>query len=285
MNFEIFHNLVQQALAEDIGGGDLTTTVLIAPDERARAVLVARQRLVVAGLPLAEMTFKELDPELSCQLSVEEGETVAKGTVLMSVEGRARPILTGERTALNFLQHLCGIATYTKRFVHKLKGRKTVVLDTRKTIPGLRKLQKYAVLMGGGENHRFGLYDSILIKDNHLALVAGSGPGKIQRAIRMSRSALPHKEIEIEVETTEELREALEAGADAVLLDNFSPEELTNAVELTRGRTRLEASGGINLRSISTVAASKVESISLGCLTHSAPAADIALELELDHSL
>jgi nicotinate-nucleotide pyrophosphorylase (carboxylating) len=280
MDFSVFHNLVQQALSEDIGAGDITTIALIPEDERARAVIVARQKLSVAGLPLAEMVFNVLDPEIKCHIEVDEGDLVEEGTILMRVEGRARTILTGERTALNFIQHLCGIATHTSRFVEKVATGKTIILDTRKTIPGFRKLQKYAVLMGGGENHRFGLYDSILIKDNHLELVAGKGPGKIKRAVRMSRDAFPQKAVEIEVETADELSEALEAGAEAVLLDNFSPEELAQAVRLGGEQTRLEASGGINLETISTMAATGIETISLGCLTHSAPAADIALDLE-----
>jgi nicotinate-nucleotide pyrophosphorylase (carboxylating) len=280
MNFEGFHNLVQQALSEDIGAGDITTIALIPEDERARAVIVARQRLAVAGLPLAEMVFTALDSEINCQIEAGEGDMVEEGTILMKIEGRARTILTGERTALNFIQHLCGIATHTARFVDRVADGKTIILDTRKTIPGFRKLQKYAVLMGGGENHRFGLYDSILIKDNHLTLVAGKGPGKIKRAIMMSRDAFPQKPVEIEVETIDELSEALEAGAETVLLDNFSPEELAQAVQLGGEQTRLEASGGINLETIAAMASTGIETISLGCLTHSAPAADIALELE-----
>jgi nicotinate-nucleotide pyrophosphorylase (carboxylating) len=280
MNFEGFHNLVQLALSEDIGAGDITTIALIPEDERARAVIVARQRLAVAGLPLAEMVFTALDSEIDCHIEAAEGDMVDEGTVLMRLDGRARTILTGERTALNFIQHLCGIATHTSRFVDKVANGKTIILDTRKTIPGFRKLQKYAVLMGGGENHRFGLYDSILIKDNHLTLVAGKGPGKIKRAIMMSRDAFPQKPVEIEVETIEELSEALEAGAETVLLDNFSPEELAQAVRLGGEQTRLEASGGINLETIAAMASTGIETISLGCLTHSAPAADIALELE-----
>ncbi|HDL64725.1 MAG TPA: carboxylating nicotinate-nucleotide diphosphorylase [Proteobacteria bacterium] len=280
MDFSVFNNLVQQALSEDVGAGDITTIALIPEEERARAVIVARQRLAVAGLPLAEMVFTALDSEIDCHIEVDEGDMVEEGTILMRIEGRARTILTGERTALNFIQHLCGIATHTSRFVEKVENGKTIILDTRKTIPGYRKLQKYAVLMGGGENHRFGLYDSILIKDNHLTLVAGKGPGKIKRAIKMSRDAFPRKPVEIEVETIDELSEALEAGAETVLLDNFSPEELAQAVKVGGEQARLEASGGINLETIEAMSSTGIETISLGCLTHSAPAADIALELE-----
>ncbi len=280
MDFSVFNNLVQQALSEDVGAGDITTIALIPEEERAEAIIVARQRLAVAGLPLAEMVFTALDPEINCDIEAREGDLVEEGTILMRISGRARTILTGERTALNFIQHLCGIATHTARFVDKIESGKTIILDTRKTIPGYRKLQKYAVLMGGGENHRFGLYDSILIKDNHLALVAGKGPGRIKRAVLMSREAYPEKAVEIEVESIDELNEALDAGAEAVLLDNFSSEELAQAVRIGGDKTRLEASGGINLETISAMASTGIETISLGCLTHSAPAADIALDLK-----
>lgn len=279
MDFEIYRGLIQQALAEDIGSGDITTEALVPEGERGKARITARQRLVTAGLPLAKMVFGELDPDLSVEIAAGEGETVEAGTALIHLEGKIRPILAGERTALNILQHLCGVATETARFLERIRPGRTKVLDTRKTIPGLRRLQKYAVRMGGGENHRFGLYDAILIKDNHLAVVAAAGEGKIVRAIRLARAACPEKPVEVEVETVEELEEALAAGAEAVLLDNFPPAELEEAVRRGRGRARLEASGGIDRGTIGAVAATGVESISLGCLTHSAPAADIALEL------
>ncbi len=281
MDFETYRGLIQQVLAEDIGAGDITTEALIPEGTRGKALIVARQNLVTAGLPLARMVFGELDSGLNVEISVGEGEMVEAGIPLLKLEGRVRPILTGERTALNILQHLCGIATETARFLERSRPARARILDTRKTIPGLRRLQKYAVRMGGGENHRFGLYDAILIKDNHLALVAGAGEGKITRAIRLAREAQPGKTVEIEVETLEELEEALEAGADTVMLDNFSPSELEEAVKRGKGRARLEASGGIDLESIAEVAASGVENISLGCLTHSAPAADIALDLQV----
>lgn len=280
MDFEPFRNLIQQALAEDLGAGDISTEGLVSPEEQARASIIAREKIVVAGLPIAGMVFKELAPEISCWLLIPEGETAQKGTVLMELEGSARAILSGERTALNFLQHLCGIATFSDRFLRKVKDRKISILDTRKTIPGLRKLQKYAVRMGGGENNRFGLYDAILIKDNHLKIAARKGGGKIQRAINICRKLNPGRAIEVEVENLDELEEALQAEADTVLLDNFSPEELTAAVEVNRGRAVLEASGGINLSTIAAVAGSGVDRVSLGCLTHSAPAADISLEIK-----
>ncbi len=279
MDFETYRGLIQQVLAEDIGAGDITTEALVPEEERGKAEICARQKLVTAGLPLARMVFRELDPALEVEIAAGEGETVEAGTVLLRLEGKLRPILAGERTALNILQHLCGVATETARFVERVRPAKTRILDTRKTLPGLRRLEKYAVLMGGGENHRFGLYDAILIKDNHLAVVAGAGEGKIARAIRLARAARPGLPVEIEVETVEEMEEALDAGAEAILLDNFPPAELEEAVRRGRGKTRLEASGGIDLGTISDVAATGVESVSLGCLTHSAPAADIALEL------
>jgi nicotinate-nucleotide pyrophosphorylase (carboxylating) len=281
MDFETYRGLIQQVLAEDIGAGDITTEALVPEEERGSARIVTRQKLVTAGLPLAKMVFAELDPALAVEITAGEGETVEVGTVLLRLEGRIRPILTGERTALNILQHLCGVATETARFVERIHPGRVRILDTRKTIPGLRRLQKYAVKMGGGENHRLGLWDAILIKDNHLAVVAGTGEGKIARAIRRARTAQPGKAVEIEVENVAELEEALAAGAEAVLLDNFPPAELEEAVRRGEGRARLEASGGIDLATIAEVAATGVESVSLGCLTHSAPAADIALDLQI----
>lgn len=282
MDFETYRGLIQQALAEDIGSGDITTEALVPGEERGKARIVARQKLVTAGLPLAKMVFRELDPALSVEIAAGEGATVEAGTDLLRLEGRLRPILTGERTALNILQHLCGIATETARFVERVRPSRARILDTRKTIPGLRRLQKYSVRMGGGENHRLGLYDAILIKDNHLAVLAAAGEGKIARAIRLAREARPGFPVEIEVENVAELEEALAAGVETVLLDNFSPAELKEAVRRGKGRARLEASGGIDLETVAAAAAAGVDCVSLGCLTHSAPAADIALDLLTD---
>lgn len=282
MDFESFRNIVQQALAEDIGAGDITTEALIPPQEKAGARVIAKEELVVAGLPLAGMVFLELDPNFSVVPLVEEGETISPGTVLLKLEGSARAILSGERCALNFLQHLSGIATMTARFVKEIRNKPITILDTRKTIPGLRKLQKYAVFIGGGRNHRYGLYDAILIKDNHLKLVGRYGQGKITRAIALCREKYPRRAIEVEVENLEELEEAVQAGADTVLLDNFSPEQLKEAVETARGKVELEASGGIVLTDLSKIADTGIDSVSLGCLTHSAPAVDISLEIDDD---
>ncbi len=282
MDFETYRGLIQQALAEDIGSGDITTEALVPGEERGKARIVARQKLVTAGLPLAKMVFRELDPALSVEIAAGEGATVEAGTDLLRLEGRLRPILTGERTALNILQHLCGIATETARFVERVSPSRARILDTSKTIPGLRRLQKYSVRMGGGENHRLGLYDAILIKDNHLAVLAAAGEGKIARALRLAREARPGFPVEIEVENVAELEEALAAGVETVLLDNFSPAELKEAVRRGKGRARLEASGGIDLETGAAAAAAGVDCVSLGCLTHSAPAADIALDLLTD---
>ena len=282
MDFEPFRTIVQQALLEDIGAGDITTEALVPPGEQARAFIVAGEELVVAGLPLAEMVFLEAEPGLEIQTLVEEGATVPAGTRLLKVEGTARAILAAERTALNFLQHLSGIATLTARFVAGAGKKPVAVLDTRKTIPGLRKLQKYAVKVGGGENHRFGLYDAFLIKDNHLKILDRQGPGKIRRAIDLCRESSSSQTVEVEVESLEELEEAVAAGADIVLLDNFSPEQLVEAVEMAGGKVQLEASGGIVLADLSRVAAAGIDSVSLGCLTHSAPAVDVSLEIDDD---
>ncbi len=278
MNFEPYRDLVRQALAEDVGAGDITAEALVDPGEQARAAMIAKEDLVAAGLPLAEMVFRELDPDLRCETPVKEGARVAAGEEILRLEGAARAILAGERTALNFVQRLSGIATLTARAVGRA-GVKIAILDTRKTAPLLRGLEKYAVKLGGGTNHRRGLYDAILVKDNHLAVLARRGPGAIRRAVKLCREKLPGREVEIEVKNLAELKEALRTGAEIILLDNFAVEDLERAVGIARGRARLEASGGVDLKNIAAVAATGVDRISVGCLTHSAPAADISLEI------
>lgn len=278
MNFEPYRDLVRQALAEDVGAGDITAEALIDPGEQARAAMIAKEDLVAAGLPLAEMIFRELDPDLRCETPVKEGARVAAGEEILRLEGDARAILTGERTALNFVQRLSGIATLTARAVGRA-GVKIAILDTRKTAPLLRGLEKYAVKLGGGTNHRRGLYDALLVKDNHLAILARRGPGAIRRAVKLCREKLPGREVEIEVKNLAELKEALRTGAEIILLDNFAVEDLERAVGIARGRARLEASGGVDLKNIAAVAATGVDRISVGCLTHSAPAVDISLEI------
>lgn len=278
--WEAVEEAVRRALAEDLPWGDLTTEALIPPEWTARARLVARQAGVVAGLPVAERVFRALDPAVSFRARVAEGARVEPGEVLAEVEGRARALLAGERTALNFLQRLSGIATLTARFVEAVGGTGVRIVDTRKTAPGLRALEKYAVRVGGGHNHRHGLSDGVLIKDNHLALLRRAGIS-LGEAVRRARARVPHTvRVEVEVETLEELEEALQAGADLILLDNMPPDLLREAVRRARGRAVLEASGGIRLETVRAAAEAGVDLISVGALTHSAPALDISLEME-----
>ena len=279
LNKTALQNLCRLALAEDVGSGDATTLAVIPEELEVTAWVVAREPCVCAGLPVAEALFHELDPGLDFAPAVADGARCGAGAVLASVSGRARAVLTGERTALNFLQRLSGIATLTRAYVDALGGSRTRILDTRKTTPGLRMLEKYAVLMGGGQNHRFGLYDRIMIKDNHRELAAGAGPAPIERAVRACREKYPTLEIEVEADTLEEVAAALEAGADYILLDNMSDEEMAEAVRRTNGRARLEASGGITLERLPSLAGLGLDFISVGALTHSASAVDIALDI------
>lgn len=266
--------IVRRALAEDLGdAGDITTDALVPAGAHARGALVAREDCVVAGLPVLAAVFAALDPGVKVASVVDEGGGARAGDVVAEVEGPTRAILAGERTALNFLQRLSGIATLTRRFVDRAPGAE--LRDTRKTTPGLRDLEKYAVRIGGGTNHRMGLYDRVLIKDNHVA-AAGGVRAAVER-IRASRPSLP---VEVECETLEQVREAVEAGADEILLDNMDPRTLREAVRIAAGRARTEASGGVTLETVSEIAASGVDAISAGALTHSAPAIDFSLELE-----
>lgn len=267
--------LIDLALEEDLGPGDVTTQALIPPRQQGEAHIRAKETLVVAGLPVAARVFEKLDPSLNFTPQVEEGQEVAPGTVLALLKGPVAPILTGERVALNFLQKLSGIATFTRKMVAAVAGFPVAIMDTRKTTPGWRVLEKYAVRLGGGHNHRFGLYDGVLIKNNHLAAV-----GSIREAIRRARDQTPHPlKIEVEVTTLAGLEEALTAGADIIMLDNMDEATMRKAVELARGRALLEASGSMTLERLPKVAATGVNFISMGKLTHSAPAVDIHLRL------
>ena len=269
--------LLERALAEDLGGiGDITTAAVIGVGASARGLIMAREHGVVAGLSIAVAVFPMLDSSISIALEVSEGVGVAAGTVLATVEGAAAPILTGERTALNLLGRLCGIATRTAEVVSLVAHTGASVAATRKTTPGLRALEKYAVVCGGGRPHRFGLYDAVLIKDNHLAVV-----GSIAAAVQVARSAVDAGVVvEVEVTTLAGLDEAIRAGADAVLLDNMNPAMVAAAVAQARGRVVLEASGGITPESIVVYAETGVDVISLGWLTHSVPALDVAMDFE-----
>jgi len=297
---------VQAALDEDIGAGDLTARAIVPPDVRARAKILARRALVVAGVPLAERVFRALDPAARLEAHIAEGGEAAANSVLAHVECRARALLTGERSALNLLTHLSGVATITRQFVRAVAGTNTKIRDTRKTLPLLRRLEKYAVRMGGGENHRMGLYDAILIKENHIAAAGG-----VTEAFRRARAFLPcpsgQREttayesfappapgwdepvpIQIEVRNEAELREALEAGADSLLLDNTTPAEAARLVAFARNARPgcvLELSGGVTLENVRAYAAAGADYISVGALTHSAPAADLSLLVELPSRL
>lgn len=295
--------LVLRALAEDIGPGDATTTAIVPAGTRATAAILSRQTLVCAGLSLAEIVFRALDAKIGVDCLHNDGSFVEPGTELVEIAGEAQAILTGERTALNFLAHLCGIATQTRRFVEQLAGTRARIRDTRKTTPGLRQLEKYAVKCGGGTNHRFGLYDAILIKENHIA-IAGGVKAALDRAHTFAAMKAPAPRaasaydaagldpevvgpgalsVQIEVRDEAELREAVEAGAEAVLLDNMTPEEAKQCVELARGLRRecvIEISGGITLENARAYAETGADFLSSGALTHSAAGANLSLLVE-----
>lgn len=268
-------DLVQRALAEDVGGGDLTTRATVPADARATATFVARGEYVVAGLDVAAAVFREVDPRCRLTRGLQDGATCAAGDSLATVTGPAAALLTAERTALNFLQHLCGIATLTKRFVDAAGGRARI-FDTRKTSPGLRMLEKYAVRCGGGTNHRAGLFDGVLIKDNHIRAAGG-----ILEAVRRTRQSFDGS-IEVEAQSLAEVDEALEAGADVIMLDNLSVPHMSEAIAKIARQAVVEISGGVTLSRVAELARLGADRISVGALTHSAPAADISLELEID---
>ena len=279
---DIVRREVRRFLVEDVGTGDVTTIRVVPSGKQGIGRIVARQACVVAGIDIAAAVFAELDPSLRVQRLAEDGDQVAAHAGLLSVEGNAAPILTGERLALNLLQRLSGIATLTRRYVNALEGSHASVSDTRKTTPGIRLFEKYAVRMGGGRNHRIGLFDAILIKDNHIVAA-----GSIAAAIRAAQIGLgPRLIIQVEVDTPAQLIEALNSGAEALLLDNMRPEQVAAAVQTVRkhpkgGPRWIEASGGITLQNIRAYADAGVDTISIGALTHSAPSVDIALDLEL----
>jgi len=275
INLHTLNQLIDRCLEEDIGPGDITTNSVVPPELETTAFIKAKQDGVVAGLPVARAVFLRLDSALVFTPLVAEGTAVTAGTVLARLEGRARTILTGERLALNFLQRLSGVATQTSRLVQLVADYPARVVDTRKTTPGLRVLEKYAVRMGGGHNHRLGLFDAVLIKDNHI-----QAAGSISRAVERARVAVPHTvKIEVEAEDLTGVTEALEAGADIIMLDNMDSDIMARAVKLTTGRALLEASGGITADTLAATAAAGVDVISVGALTHSAPALDISLDL------
>ena len=278
MNFDL--QIIRNALAEDLGTGDVTTCATVPADLTAGAAMVAREPLVICGLPLAEAVFNEVSSKTEFQRQAQDGQRARKGQCLLRLRGPAGAMLTAERVALNFVQRLSGIATLTARFVEAVAGTRARILDTRKTTPGLRALEKYAVTCGGGTNHRFGLFDRVLIKDNHLAALRLEPPNPIEAAVRRARAQCPRLEVEVEAGTLEQVQQALMAKADVILLDNMSNEDLRAAVWLVNGRARTEASGGVSLATVRAIAETGVDYISVGALTHSARASDVALEFD-----
>ncbi len=271
---------IRVALEEDLGPGDITSESLVAPGDSARATIIAKGNLVVAGSQVAARVFQTLHPEVRADIHVADGGKAAAGDVLMVVEGSARALLSAERTALNILQRLCGIAALTSAYVDKARPHGVSILDTRKTTPGMRVMEKYAVRCGGGKNHRMGLYDMAMIKDNHRAMWSRRRAGGLSAAVVAIRNAFPGLPVEVEVEDEKQLREVLESKPEWILLDNMDAALMKRCVEITDGRCKLEASGGITLSRVGEVAATGVDAISIGALTHSAPSADISLEFE-----
>ena len=266
---------IRAALEEDLGAGDLTTDVIIRADVKGKASLLTREAIILAGLPVFSRVFEILDPSMTVKNDFQDGMHVSAGERICTVTGSLSVVLKAERTALNFIQRMSGIATLTRQFVDQVGHLKTKVIDTRKTAPGLRLLDKYAVSMGGGSNHRLGLFDGILIKDNHIVAA-----GSIQKAVSLAKEKAPHTiKVEVEVEDLAGVKEAIQAGADMILLDNMSPNLIRKAVDLADGKILLEASGGITLDNIKQMAETGVDLISVGALTHSARAVDLSLEV------
>lgn len=271
---------IEASLAEDVGSGDATTLATVPENAQATAVIAAREPLVVAGLNFAMAAFQALSREIDLVEQCADGQRLPPGSSLLNVRGQARAILTAERVALNFLQRLCGVASLTRVFVDAVAGTKAKILDTRKTTPGWRRFEKYAVSCGGGQNHRFGLFDMVLIKDNHLAALRSEKPNAIAAAVQRAREKYPQLKVEVEADTIQQVRQALDAGADIILLDNMTTAQLSEAVELVGGRTKLEASGGVNLNTVRSIAETGVDFISVGAITHSARAMDIGLDFK-----
>ncbi len=272
----ILKKTVEAALAEDIGSGDVTSLLTVPADATSRAIIKAKQAGVAAGLDVAEMTFALVDPLVKFERKVIDGDALVPGQVMAVAEGASRSLLSSERVALNFMQRLSGIASAAARYVSIVEGTHARIVDTRKTTPGLRAFEKYAVKVGGATNHRFALYDGILIKDNHIAAAGGVG-----LAVRAAKAGAPHTlKVEVEVKSLGQLGEAIEAGADIILLDNMDCDTMRRAVEITAGRAVLEASGGVNESSVRAIAETGVDLISIGALTHSVMALDIGMDFE-----
>jgi nicotinate-nucleotide pyrophosphorylase (carboxylating) len=271
---------VASALAEDLGPGDATTLATVPANVSLKVVMRARESLVVAGLAFAEAVFGKLSPSVRVQRCTRDGQRVPVNGALLKISGPARAILSAERVALNFVQRLSGVATLTAQYVAAVQGTRARILDTRKTTPGWRSFEKYAVACGGGRNHRFGLFDMVLIKDNHLAALRTAQPNAVAAAVQRARKRFPRLKIEVEADTLDQVQQAVDAGADIILLDNMPPSQLRCAVKLVAGQAKTEASGGVNLKSVRVIARTGVDFISVGALTHSARAVDIGLDFE-----
>jgi nicotinate-nucleotide pyrophosphorylase (carboxylating) len=273
-------NAVQIALAEDLGGGDATTLATVPRNLTAVALMRAREPLTVAGIQFVEIVFKKLSPKIQIEKILDDGARAKTGETLLKISGPAHAILSAERVALNFVQRLAGVATATAQFVEAVRGTKAKILDTRKTTPGWRRFEKYAVACGGGTNHRIGLFDMILIKDNHLAALRDEKPNAIAATVTRARKQFPKLKVEVEADTLPQVAQAADAGADIILLDNMDLKSLRAAVKIVAGRAQTEASGGVNLKTVRGIAETGVDFISVGAITHSARAVDIGLDFE-----
>ncbi len=273
MDWDKIDSIIKNALNEDVGSGDITTDTIFPPDAKCEAQIIAKEKGIIAGIPIAKRVFQELDPEVSFSRNSNDGDRVTPGQEILRIKATVRAVLTGERLALNLLQRMSGIATATSLYVDAVKGSKPKILDTRKTAPGLRVLDKYAVLAGGAQNHRFGLYDLVLIKDNHINFAGG-----ISNAVQIVRSKYQDEfKIEVETSTLDEVKEALSAGADIIMLDNMNISMMKEAVKMINKKALTEASGGITLDTIANITETGVDYISVGAITHSSPALDISL--------
>jgi len=271
---------VRAALAEDLGGGDVTTRATVPANAKSVALMNAREPLTVAGIQFAELAFRELSSKIQIKKFARDGQRVKAGTPLLKISGSSRAILSAERIALNFVQRLSGVATATAQFADAVLGTRARILDTRKTTPGWRRFEKYAVACGGGKNHRFGLFDMVLIKDNHLVALQNEKPNAIAAAVAHARKKFPKLQVEVEADTLAQVAQAADAGADIILLDNMTPAQLRTAVKIVRGRAQTEASGGVSLKTVRTIALTGVDFISVGAITHSARAVDIGLDFK-----
>ena len=271
---------VRAALAEDLGGGDVTTLATVPANAKSVAFMNAREPLTVAGIEFAVTAFRLLSPKIQIQKIARDGQRVKAGAPLLKISGSSRALLSAERVALNFVQRLSGVASATAQFADAIQGSRAKILDTRKTTPGWRRFEKYAVACGGGKNHRIGLFDMVLIKDNHLVALRNEKPNAIAAAVARARQKFPKLKVEVEADTLEQVAQAADAGADLILLDNMPPAQLRQAVKIIGGRAQTEASGGVNLKTVRSIAQTGVDFISVGAITHSARAVDIGLDFK-----